>query len=224
MSKLFEGARAGDLEYLVSSFVSIDQYTSKIENDNIVISFFVKEKEPAQDLVDFISKNFFDFVIDIELAASKTINGDFQVFVELKRTQSFPVRLFKIMNALNILTNQDDWVFKAPGFDETFDLTRENIQKTIRLKPQPKQTSEEDIIEINIYGEIKRYKKVEISEYAFEQKISESDDFNDVPSVEYNEIAQQFPSYEVCMIDGTIYLIHDDKYYELIEQITPLDN
>ena len=45
-----EGARAGDLEYLVSQFVSIDQYSTKISSDNIVVSFFVKDKEPAYDL------------------------------------------------------------------------------------------------------------------------------------------------------------------------------
>ena len=39
---LTEGVRQGDLEYMVSQFISVDQYSTKINNDNIVVSFFAK--------------------------------------------------------------------------------------------------------------------------------------------------------------------------------------
>lgn len=219
---LNEGARAGDLEYLVSKFISIDQYTTKIENDNIVISFFVKDKEPAHDLAEFISKNFFDTVIDIDVSANKTINGDYQVFLEMKRNQSFPVKFMKIIGTVTILTNEDKWIFKTAGYDKAIDLTKENLIKYIRLTPEKK--TSDGTIEVVIYGKIHRYKKVQISKYTFEQQIAQSSDFNDAPSIEYNEIANQFPAYEVCMIDGTIYLIRDEKYYELVPQTTPLSD
>ena len=71
---IMEGARAGDLEYLVSQFVSIDQYSTKISSDNIVVSFFVKDKEPAYDLEEFISKNFLLSALPILWTSSATTN------------------------------------------------------------------------------------------------------------------------------------------------------
>ena len=124
-----EGARAGDLEYLVSQFVSIDQYSTKISSDNIVVSFFVKDKEPAYDLEEFVSKNFFDAIVDIEISPSKTINGDYQVFIEFKRTAAFPKRLMNILNGIQLLTNNDEWVFKTLNIKDTKDLTEENLKK-----------------------------------------------------------------------------------------------
>lgn len=210
-----EGARAGDLEYLVSQFVSIDQYSTKISSDNIVISFFVKDKEPAYDLEEFISKNFFDAIVDIEISPSKTINGDYQVFIEFKRTAAFPKRLMNILKGVQLLTNNNKWVFKTLNIKDTKDLTEENLKKYIRLAPKEKPKTK--YLEVVIYGEIHYFEKVEISSYAFDKAIAQSEDgLNDAPSIEYIEISKQFPAYEVSMIDGEIYLIKDDHFYKLI--------
>ena len=212
---IMEGARAGDLEYLVSQFVSIDQYSTKISSDNIVVSFFAKDKEPAYDLEEFISKNFFDAFVDIEISPSKTINGDYQVFIEFKRTAAFPKRLMNILNGVELLTNNDEWYFKTLNLKDTQELTEENLKKYVRLAPEEKPKSK--YLKVVIYGKIHHFEKVEISSYAFDKAIAQSEDgLNDAPSIEYVEISKQFPAYEVSMIDGEIYLIKDDHFYKLI--------
>ena len=42
---LNEGLRINDLKYLVSNYISIDQYTSKLDDDNITVAFFVMKKK-----------------------------------------------------------------------------------------------------------------------------------------------------------------------------------
>lgn len=218
-----EGARAGDLEYLVSQFVSIDQYSTKIASDNIVVSFFVKDKEPAHDLEEFISKNYFDAIVDIEISQSKTINGDYQIFIEFKRTPAFPARLMNVLNGVQLLSNNDKWVFKTLNLKDTKDLTEANIKKYVRLTPEKKPKT--DYIDVVIYGKMYHFDKVEISRYTFEKAISNSDTgLNDAPTIEYIEISKQFPAYEVSMIDGEIYLIKDEHYYKLIPVTTPLSD
>ena len=46
---LNENLRRNDLEYLVSPYISIDQYTSKIKPDNITVAFFCNQLDVATD-------------------------------------------------------------------------------------------------------------------------------------------------------------------------------
>ena len=54
--KLCEDLREKDLANLISSYVSVDEYTSKIDEDNITVAFFVNELDAAEELEDFIEK------------------------------------------------------------------------------------------------------------------------------------------------------------------------
>ena len=75
-----EGLRIKDLQYLVSNYVSIDQYTSKLDDDNITIAFFCNEKEVAEDLRDFIEKIYYIEIRDIEISDSLTDDNKFILF------------------------------------------------------------------------------------------------------------------------------------------------
>ena len=55
---LTEGLREKDLQWMVSNYVSIDQYTSKLDDDNITVAFFINERDAADDLRDFIEKGY----------------------------------------------------------------------------------------------------------------------------------------------------------------------
>ena len=45
--KLYEDLRENDLANLISSYISIDEYTSKIDEDNITVALFVNELDAA---------------------------------------------------------------------------------------------------------------------------------------------------------------------------------
>lgn len=215
---LTEGVRQGDLEYMVSQFISVDQYSTKINNDNIVVSFFVKEQDAASDMGDFLSKNFFDIINDIEVSDSPTCNGDYQVFLEMERNKYFPEKLCKITKILELLTGEQDWCFKTFKTKRSLPLTKENLIKSVdlRIEDEPEEVKD-DIIDVPMFGKIKHFRVKRISKYRFEQAIISSEDFNETPTTEYTEISRNFPQYEVALIDGEIYLLKGEEYFHLIE-------
>ena len=68
--QLNEGLRANDLKEFVSEFFAIDQYKSKMgeDQDVTVLNFKVKEKHPAMDLVEFIETGY-PFVLDADMSS-----------------------------------------------------------------------------------------------------------------------------------------------------------
>lgn len=215
---LTEGVRQGDLEYMVSQFISVDQYSTKINNDNIVVSFFVKEQDAASDMGDFLSKNFFDIINDIEVSDSPTCNGDYQVFLEMERNKYFPEKLCKIIKILELLTGEQDWCFKTFKTKRSLPLTKENLIKSVDLRIEDEtEEAKDDIIDVPMFGKIKHFRVKRISKYRFEQAIISSEDFNEAPTTEYTEISRNFPQYEVALIDGEIYLLKGEEYFHLIE-------
>ena len=215
---LTEGVRQGDLEYMVSQFISVDQYSTKINNDNIVVSFFVKEQDAATDMGDFLSKNFFDIINDIEVSDSPTCNGDYQVFLEMERNKYFPEKLCKIIKILELLTGEQDWCFKTFKTERSLPLSKENLIKSVDLRIEDETEEAKDgIIDVPMFGKIKRFRVKRISKYRFEQAIISSEDFNETPTTEYTEISRNFPQYEVALIDGEIYLLKGEEYFHLIE-------
>ena len=58
-----------DLEDLISSVVSIDQYKSKIGKDEnvVVIAFDIKDSDPAKDLSQFIETGHECIDVDVQL-------------------------------------------------------------------------------------------------------------------------------------------------------------
>lgn len=214
---LNEGVRGGDLEYMVSEFISVDQYTTKISNENIVVSFFVQNSDAAQDMCDFISKNFFDLIEDIEVSDSQTANGDYQVFLEFERNKYFPEKLCKIVKILELLTNKQDWCFKTFTTKRSLPLSKENLLKACNLKPEEDDNGEDGILEVPMFGKIKYYRVQRISKHRFEEAIAKSKDFDETTTTEYTEIARNFPEYEVALVDGEIYLIKEEDYFHLHE-------
>ena len=85
MGKIYEGLRENDLQYLVSNYISIDQYTSKLDDDNITIAFFCNELEVANDLKDFIEKNFYIEIRDIEISDSLTEDNKYILFEKINK-------------------------------------------------------------------------------------------------------------------------------------------
>ena len=66
--KLYEDLRENDLANLISSYISIDEYTSKIDEDNITVALFVNELDAAEELEDFIEKYYYIEIRDIEIS------------------------------------------------------------------------------------------------------------------------------------------------------------
>lgn len=133
-SNLTEGLRAGDLSDMVSPVFSIDQYKSKMgqDEDTVVVSFKVKEKMAATDLMEFIEKGY-QAVLDADMSSGEERDGQYSVFVELERNAEAPQHIFDILQGLEKLTDCDTWNFKyykEPGIKTA---SIENLKNTIPL-------------------------------------------------------------------------------------------
>ena len=70
---LTEGIQHNDLTNLISDTVSIDQFKSKIGNDEnvVVIAFEIMDKDPAKDLSNFLETGHEALDIDISQGPNK---------------------------------------------------------------------------------------------------------------------------------------------------------
>ena len=146
-SNITEGNYRGDLQRLIAPEIHIDEYKSKMGNDDdiIVLSFKVKGKDPAKDLVSFFETGY-DYILDADVSPGEISPGSFLVFVEISRRTNAVARIYQLVKeALNLtLQSLDEWSMaygKATehGSQRTHDMypfTSENLEKLIPLSPK----------------------------------------------------------------------------------------
>lgn len=97
----------GDLKRLVHDELHIDEFSSKLGNneDVVVVSLKVAGKEPGQDICAFIEKGY-DWVLDADVSPGEMEDGDYIVFVELPRDNNCADNILELMTDLMNLTEQ----------------------------------------------------------------------------------------------------------------------
>ena len=115
MSKLFEGAQAGDLDYLINNKIHFDEFESKMgrAEDVVTASFKIKQREPAADLVSFL-ENGYDWVLDADISTGEIDDGEYLVFMEMQRRRDLPKKIMEMLQDMQHLTNikPNNWKFK----------------------------------------------------------------------------------------------------------------
>ena len=136
--RLYENVEAGDLARLLHNEVHIDQFKSKMGNDEdiVVVSFKITDKEPALDLVDFVEKGY-DWVLDADTSSGEKEDGDYIVFVELERTDEVPEQLVKMLSDIINLVDFDysDWRWRYNKELTDRVATAEEFRSVIPLTP-----------------------------------------------------------------------------------------
>lgn len=97
----------GDLKRLVHDELHIDEFSSKLGNneDVITVSLKVAGKEPGQDICAFIEKGY-DWVLDADVSPGEMEDGDYIVFIELPRDEQCIEHILEFMTDLMNLTEQ----------------------------------------------------------------------------------------------------------------------
>jgi hypothetical protein len=134
---LTEGLRAKDLKEYVSDIFTVDQYKSKMGDDQdvVVLGFRVKEKYPATDLMEFMEKGY-TFILDADMSAGEEMDGQYQVFVEIARTPGLPGQLKHLMSGISQLCDCYDWKFKYYKSAKTMDFSPESVSQHVPMTPQ----------------------------------------------------------------------------------------
>jgi hypothetical protein len=136
-NKLTEGLRRGDLKDTVDNLFTIDQYGSKMgeDRDVIVLRFRAVDKEPAQDLMEFIEKGY-NFILDADVSSGEERDGNYSIFVELERTKHAPAQIKDLINGISQLCDCTDWRFRWYRDIGGHNFSEESITDTVPLTPK----------------------------------------------------------------------------------------
>ena len=137
MQQLNEELRARDLKNLVKNIFEIDSYKSKMgeDQDIVVLSFTVNDKEPAQDLIDFVERGY-DFVLDADMSTGELSNGEYKVFVEIERNSKIALQIIELLDGVSKLTEIDEFRFRYYKGFTSLPATEELLKSTIPTSKQ----------------------------------------------------------------------------------------
>lgn len=151
---LFEGLRPMDLQDMISPLFEVDAYKSKMgeDRDVCVISFRVKDRNPARDLMEFIEKGF-DFVLDSDVSSGENDRGEYFVFVEIERSPRIIDNIEDLTYGVRKLTGIDEWKFRYYKEDRAMPANRESLQEQIPFTPG----RYDELVKGNRVKEMKRF-------------------------------------------------------------------
>lgn len=131
------GLRSDDLKSLVYEIFEIDSYASKMGDDKdiVTLSFSVKSKEPAEDLMSFLEKGY-DFILDADVTAGEQSDGTFKVFVELERNKNVHEQIVEIIDGVKKLSDKDTLKFRYYKDFRSHEATLENIKNVVPNDPE----------------------------------------------------------------------------------------
>ena len=131
---LKESVKENDLRSLIHNEVSIDQYKSKLGKDEkvIVLGIKVKDQDPAKDLSQFIESKLDEDVLDVEVSPGPNEDGDYTVFVEVKRHSNAYDVIEGILRDITKVDNDFmDVMFKAYENKTSQPFNKDNFEHAV---------------------------------------------------------------------------------------------
>lgn len=146
---LFEGLEYKDLEGILKPTVHVDEFSSKMgeDSDIIVVSFFVRDRGAAKDLVSWFEKGY-DFILDADMSPGEIKPNRYLVYIEMRRRTSAPTQIAELIDDMSTLTEfvPSDWIMVYEG--NQHEWNPETFAKLVPLNPnQYRESKEADLNE-----------------------------------------------------------------------------
>lgn len=133
---LFEGLEYKDLDGIMKSTMHVDEFASKMGDDAdiIVLSFFVRDKSAARDLMAWFEKGY-DYVIDADVSPGEIKPGRYLVYLELRRRSAAGRHIQQLLDDLSTLTEFDakDWTFTYE--DQKYPWSEDQFESVVPMTP-----------------------------------------------------------------------------------------
>ena len=143
-SPLLEGLQYRDLEGMMKPTIHVDEFSSKMGDDEdiIVLSFFVRDKQAAKDLVAWFEKGY-DFVLDADRSPGEIKPSRYLVYVEMRRRSAAPQYVAELINDLTTLTEHEpeDWIMRYDGKNQPW--SEQAFAQTVPLTPDAYRAQQE---------------------------------------------------------------------------------
>lgn len=127
-----------DLKGTVLDSVSIDEFEPKAgeTKDVIVVAFYLTDEAPAKDLNTFIQRGFID-TLDVDVSPSTDEDGNYLVFVEMNRDDSFPNKFQALLKDVENVTGEMKWKVKTYLTDDKeFDYNDPELYNYVIVDPE----------------------------------------------------------------------------------------
>ena len=152
MRQLNEGLQYRDLDGLLKPQIHVDEFSSKMGDDEdiIVVSFFVRDKQAAKDLMGWFEKGY-DFVLDADRSPGEIKPNRYLVYVELRRRNSAPANINELLEDLHTLTEFEpsDWHWHYQG--RNYAWNPEQFAEIVPLTPNDyRRETDEDLNEMRV--------------------------------------------------------------------------
>lgn len=131
--KLVEGMRGGDLEDLVLPLVSIDEYESKVDDNAIVVAFYVSDHDAANDLNRYIQKSPTP-IVDTDVSPAPDQRGYYLVFAEFLNNTRIGENIHAIIDEVSPIANITNWKMRFRGVDRLIPFSLVAINKQFEQK------------------------------------------------------------------------------------------
>jgi len=136
MMNLNESLNYKDLVGMLKPTIHIDEFASKMGDDEdiIVASFFVRNKQAARDLMYWFEKGY-DWVLDSEVSPGEIRPGRYLVYIEMRRRHSAGRDLAGAVSDLQTLTEYDgtNWTLHYDG--QKYPFSHETFDSVVPLSP-----------------------------------------------------------------------------------------
>jgi len=135
--QLSEGLEYKDMVGMMKPTIHVDEFASKMGDDDdiIVISFFVRAKQAARDLMNWFEKGY-DWVLDADVSPGEIRPGRYLVYIEIRRRSTAGEKIAGAIDDLSTLTEfgPEDWTMHYDGRESPFD--REIFNRLVPLSPK----------------------------------------------------------------------------------------
>lgn len=130
------GLRAGDLKDMMHNVFEVDSFASKMGSDKdiVTISFSIKERQPANDLMEFIEKGY-EFVLDADVTSGEQSDGTYKVFVELARDRDVHNNILELVDGVKKLSEVENLKFRYYKNWRSKDVSQESLEEYIPNDP-----------------------------------------------------------------------------------------
>lgn len=127
-----------DMEGMMKPTIHVDEFASKMGDDDdiIVVSFFVRSKQAADDLANWFEKGY-DWVLDADTSPGEIKPGRYLVYIEMRRRSQAGAKIAEALDDLNTLTefkDAADWTMHYE--DQSVPFSRETFDRLVPLSPK----------------------------------------------------------------------------------------
>jgi hypothetical protein len=131
------GLQAGDLKHTIYDIFEIDNYASKMGDDKdiVTLSFSVKDKAPAEDLVKFLEGGY-NFILDADVTPGEQSDGSYKVFVEMERNRKIAEQIFEVLDGVQKISELDKFKFRYYKNFRSQEATLDNLAETVPTSPE----------------------------------------------------------------------------------------